>query len=354
MLTIGHTLVLGNRELTSHAVRIRCERAVAPGVGRLRVRLPYVGGSDSGLPAAVGDDVRLDLDGGDVAWGSATVFTGTVAALRHGPDGVEVLAGDASWALAQFRPATTYEGQTAGAVVSALAGDAGVATGDIDDGPTLPAYVADGATTGWEHVARLAAWSGADGWVTATGEVALRARDATTADAALRWGRELLAAGAVEAGVPASGVSAAGEGPGPADDRPGAFRFTATGSPPAPPVAVRYRPGLRATDVAGGATTAWLTRETTRRRPVVLETFLLPQVGPGDVLEVQDAPVPVPLLQVRRVEHRVDAAGGRTRIVARAGADADLLGQLGSLLGQLGGLLADPAGALAGAAGGLL
>jgi len=221
-------------------------------------------------------------------------------------------------------------------------------------GETWPERLADGATTGWEHVARLAAWSGADAWVTADGGVALRARDATTADAALRWGRELLAAGAVEAGVPASGVAAAGEGPGPADDRPGAFRFTATGAPPAPPAAVRYRPGLRATDVAGGATTAWLTRETTRRRPVTLETFLLPQVGPGDILEVQDAPVPVPLLQVRRVEHRVDAAGGRTRIVARAGADADLLGQLGGLLGQMSSLLANPAGALAGAVGGLL
>ena len=348
MLTLGHTLVLGDRELTSHVVHLRCERSLAPGVGRLRARLPYVGE----VPAAVGDDVRLDLDSGDAAAaGAATVFTGTIAALRHGPEGVDVLAGDASWTLAQFRPATTYEGQTAGGVVGALAGDAGASTGSLDDGPTLAAYVADGASTGWEHVARLAAWSGADAYVTADGDVTMRARDASSADAVLRWGREVLAARSTEAALPSSGVVAAGEGPGPADDHPGAFRFTATGTPPAPPAAVRYRPGLRATDVAGTATTGWMTREATRRRPVELLAFLLPGVGPGDVLEIQEAPLPLPLLQVRRVEHRVDGAGGRTRIVARAGADADLLGSLGSLLG---GLLANPAGALAGAVGGLL
>ncbi|EIV92704.1 hypothetical protein [Frankia sp. QA3] len=337
MLTLGHTLVLGGREFTSHAVHVRCERAVAPGVGRLRVRLPYVGG----LPAAVGDDVRLDLDSGDVAAGSATVFTGTITALRHGPAGVDVHAGDASWALAHYRPAITYEGQTAGGVVGALAGEAGASTATLDDGPTLPAYVADGATTGWEHIARLAAWSGADAYVTADGDVTLRARDASSVDAALRWGREVLAAGSTDAPLPASGVADAGEGPGPADDRPGAFRFTATGAPPAAPVAVRYRPGLRATDVTRVATTSWMTREATRRRPIELLTFLLPALGPGDLVEVRDAPVPLSLLQVRRVEHRVDAAGARTRIVARAGAGSDLLGQLGSLLGN-------PAGAVGG------
>ena len=343
MLTLAHTLVLGDREFTSHLVRLRCERSVAPGIGLLRARLPYVGD----LPAAVGDDVRLDLDSGDPAAGAGRVFTGTVAALRHAAGGVEVIAGDASWALARFRPATSYEGQTAGGVIGALAGDAGVALGAVDDGPTLPAYVADGAGTGWEHVARLAAWSGAQAWVDAEGGVRVHARDAASADVALRWGREVLAVRATDAGLSVSGVAAAGEGPGPADDHPGAFRFTATGAPPSPPAAVRYRPALRATDVAGAATTGWLTREATRQRPVELHTFLLPGVGPGDILEVQDAPMPLPLLEVRRVEHRLDRAGGRTRIVARAGADADLLGRLGELLGN-------PAGALAGAVGGLL
>lgn len=347
MLTLRHTLVLGDREFTSHLVRLRCERAVAPGIGLLRARLPHVGD----LPAAVGDDVRLDLDSGDPAAGAGPVFTGTVTALRHAAAGVEVVAGDVSWTLAQFRPATSYEGQTAGGVIGALAADAGVSLGPVDDGPTLPAYVADGATTGWEHIARLAAWSGAPAVVDAGGTITVRARDAASADVALRWGREVLAVRATDAALPTSGVAAAGEGPGPADDHPGAFRFTATGAPPVPPVAVRYRPGLRATDVAGAATTAWLTREATRRRPVELDATLLPGVGPGDVLEVQDAPVPLPLLEVRRVEHRVDRTGGRTRIVARAGADADLLGRLGDLLGSV---LGDPAGALAGAVGGLL
>lgn len=348
MLTLGHTLVLGDREFTSHVVHLRCERAVAPGVGRLRVRLPYVGD----LPASVGDQVRLDLDSGDAAGaGSGTVFTGTITALRHGPGGVDVLAGDASAALAQFRPATTYQGQNAGAVIAALAADAGAATGSVDDGPTLPSYVADGACTGWEHVARLAAWSGADAFVDGDGRLIVRVRDASIADIALRWGREVIAGDATDAGMPPSGVAAAGEGPGPADSNSDAFRFTATGAPPSAPVAVRYRPGLRATDVAGAATTGWLTREATRRRPIEVMAFLLPGVGPGDVIEIQEAPVPLPLLQIRRVEHRVDGAGGRTRIVARAGADADLLGRLGGLLG---GLLGSPAGALAGAAGGLL
>ena len=206
MLTLGHTLVLGDREFTSHVVHVRCERSVAPGVGLLRARLPYVGD----LPAAVGDDVRLDLDSGDPAAGSATVFTGTIAGLRHTPDGVDVLAGDASWTLAQFRPATTYEGQTADAVISALAGDAGASAGSLADGPTLPAYVDDGAPPpAAGTVAQLAAWSGADAYVTADGDVApgpgrvirRRARCAGGAGAA---------AGSTEAALPASGVAARG------------------------------------------------------------------------------------------------------------------------------------------------
>lgn len=343
MLTLGHSLVIGDREFTSHLVRLRCERSVAPGVGLLRARLPYVGD----LPAEAGDDVRLELDSGDVGAGAGRVFTGSVIALRHTAAGVDLVAGDASALLAQYRPATTYQGQTAGGVIGALAADAGAGTGSLQDGPTLPAYVADGAATAWEHVTRLAAWSGADAWIDPDGDLVVAAVDGTSAGVALRWGREVLSVAATDAQPPESGVAAAGEGPGPADDDPGAFRFSANGSPPSPPVAVRYRPGLRAADVTGAATTGWSTREATRRRPIELHTLVLPQVGPGDVVEVQDAPVPVPLLTVRRVEHRLDRHGGRTRIVARASADADLLGRLGALLG-------DPAGALAGAVGGLL
>lgn len=337
MLTLGYTLALGNREFTSQVVRLRCERAVAPGVGVLRAHLPYRGD----LPAAVGDDVRLDLDSGEQ---QETVFTGVVVALRHSRFGVEVVAGDASWQLAQHRPGTSFEGQHAADVITALADAAGVSVGAVETGPLLPSYLADGATTGWEHVARLAAWSAATALVTADGELTVAAPDPATPTHALKWGREVLDVVGAESGAPPSAVSFASEGPGPADDKPGAFRFTASSAAPAAPVAVRYRPGLRADDLAADATTDWLTREAARRTPVQLQAFLLPAVAPGDVLEIQEAPYPVPLLQVRRVQHRLDRRGGRTHIAAWGAPSEDLLGSL----------LASALGAVAGAVGGLL
>jgi hypothetical protein len=77
---------------------------------------------------------------------------------------------------------------------------------------------------------------------------------------------------------------------------------------------------------------------------VVVDAFLLPAIAPGDFVEVQDAPMRVPMLLVHRVAHRLDRhGGGTTTLAGRRAADADLLGVLGGLLG-----------AAAGAIGGLL
>lgn len=349
MISSRHLLTLGDRLYDSQLLSLRCERAVGPGVSTLVVELPYPGG----VATSVGDEVILELDAGDagVPGASATWFTGTVTELRATPGGVAVRAGDASVALAGFRPTTTFEGQPAGDVIAGLCAAAGVETGQIEAGPDLPAYVADGWTTAWEHVSRLAAFSGATPTVSGQGAVQAVAEQPVLADVALRAGREILRVDVRDAGPPATGVRIAGEGPGPAGDRPGAFRFRASAPAGAgSPGSVTTVAALRDLDAVSAATTAAATRDVARRRRAELVTWLQPQLEPGTLLEVQDTAAPVPLLEVRRVTHRIGPAGATTTVAAWAAPGEDLLALLGDLLGSL---LAGPAGAIGAALGAL-
>lgn len=102
---------------------------------------------------AVGDAVTLGLghDGEE-----ETVFTGAVEAVRPAISGVAVRALGRSHDLLNLRTSATYVNQSAGSVARDLIGQAGLSIGTVDEGPVLPRYVVDRASSGYGHLKDLA------------------------------------------------------------------------------------------------------------------------------------------------------------------------------------------------------
>lgn len=102
---------------------------------------------------AVGDsvDLRLGHDGEN-----ERVFMGEVASVRPHIAGVVIRGLGTIGALLNTRAASFYENQTAGAIVRDLAGQAGLSTGTVDEGPLLPRYAVDSRLNAYTHLRELA------------------------------------------------------------------------------------------------------------------------------------------------------------------------------------------------------
>jgi hypothetical protein len=341
LLTPAYELTLGSQLWKEQALEIRVTLACAPLVDVLHVRLP----ASAPLSAAVGDPALLVLDSSEQ---KETVFTGTIDAIRRSFGEICVTALDAGGVLARYRPATTYEQVTAGTVIRGLAGDAGMSTGSVDDGADLAFYVADPSRTAWEHVARLAAWGGAIATVSSADEVETAVIDATQADVALRYGRDLLSIDADQKHSAVDSWVVAGEGGAGATSAPEATRpttdFFAGNRPDGPALAKRWRfePALRTVQSAATAGAALQRAYSTSRASGRMQVFLQPQLRCGTVIEVQDLPSGLPggPLWIAHVEHVLGDRGGMTKLRFQQGGDSfDPTALLGSLAGAIGGLL---------------
>jgi hypothetical protein len=330
----GCTVTLGDQQWTSQVLALDVLLAAAPLAGSASVRLPAL----SPVAAEPGDPAIIELDNGEAA---ATVFTGTVTAVRRELAGTTVSAVDAAGMLARYRPSTTYEKVNAATVIRNLAGDVGVNIGDLDDGVALTWYAADPLRTALDHVARLAAWSGALARVDADGRLVATSVGATQAEVALRYGREVLALERTHRAREIEGFTVAGESGAGSADVPEALRpasdFFGGNRPDGPDAGHRwsFEPALRTTEAAGTASAAAMWRYTAGRQLGTLTAFLQPGLRPGGVIEIQDLPDPLSTAPVwlDRVRHRLGPDGAWTTARMYAGGPAAGGGLLGSLAG---------------------
>ncbi len=339
LLSPSYSLILGSQELVEQALSIRVSLDLAPVVDSLEVVLP----PHVALSAQAGDDVKLKLNNGET---EAEVFTGTIEAIHRRFDSIRVRALNGGGTLARFRPAITFEQVSAGDVATSLCGAAGVDTGEIADGVDLAFYAADPGRNAWEHIARVAEWSGAIARMTAENTLDMRVVNATNAEVALRYGRELLSldqesrAAAIESFVVA-GESGAGSTSAPEAVRPSTDFFGGS-RPDGPSLASRWssQPALRTTAAAASAGAALQRAYGASRMRGHFRAFLLPQLQPGAVVEIQDLPegLATDVIWLRRVSHVIERRGASTRAdFARGGDSFDPLTLLGSLAGAIGG-----------------
>jgi len=340
VLTPTYSLTLGDQLWTEQALEIGLRLDAAPLLDVLTVRLP----SEARPSAGLGDPVELEVDGGE---GGERVFVGSIAGLRRDVTELIVTALDGGGALAAYRPATTYEQVTAGTLIKTLCGELGIATADVEDGPTLAFYAADPGRSALEHVARLAGWCGALARFTEDGEL-VSTVVGTSPDLALRYGRELLAFQGAQLTAPIESFVVVGEaGAGDASElealRPTSDFFAGSRPEgPSPTALWRFEPALRTASAAGTASAALLRQYGSSRRPARLHATLLPALRPGAVLEIQDLPDDLQggPFWADRVEHRLGNTGATTSArLQEAGEEFDPMSLLGSLAGAVGALL---------------
>jgi hypothetical protein len=333
------SIVLGSEQFDTHAVRVTAQLAPLPGIGSFRAVFPAL----TQISASAGDDASLDLDGGE---GNERVLTGTVRVVRRGIRQTEVIVADASFALAELRPATTYRNRSADDVIKALASDAGI-TVDSDVGLPMAAYVADQRRTAAQHIALLASLGGAVARVNGDGELEVNRPVAAMPDVAMKYGREIIACDISTGAAPAAKRIHTGSGPAGSAMAPNALRPTNEPLPSGAsdpgsgaiwmPFAILRTPTAAST--AGAAADVAAASAATRIRA---SAFLIPALRPGLVVDVQDLPGAMsggPWM-LTRVTHTLDARdGGRTMFEGEQASSLDLAALAGAALSAIGGLL---------------
>ena len=329
-----HSLTLGSLRYDSHAADITAVLALLPRGGSATIRLP----AGVRFEATPGDTAQLDLDGGD---GASTILTGQVAKARHAVDAIEVAIADAGGILGRLRPSASFERQPASGIVRKLAGDAGVNLGALDLDLDLPSYAAHPSRTAAEHIARLAEWGDALALVDADGKLAIRQRPEGPADAALRYGREIVAIEHTAAEPLNPRRFAIGSGPAGNASDPNALRPSPGPLPEdaddgGPGVLRVAAPALRTPAAATQASTAASAAAARAAGRLDIRGFLRPKLRPGQVIEIQDLPDGLPggAFLLTQVEHRLAHGLGMTRLSAER-----LAAPSGGLLGAAGGLL---------------
>jgi hypothetical protein len=334
MLSPSIQLHIGTLTYGPQIAALRLRRVRLPAVDRLDVVLP----TGVRLDAAPGDDMTLDLDGGE---GGDTVFTGRVAEIRRRFDTVTVTARGGADRLARTRPLLALDQITAGSAIARIATAADVEPGEIADGPTLAIYAADGRATALAEVARLAAFSGASAHFDGAGRLSVPDPEQLGEPLALRYGREILAAESGEGDASGPTLHVVGEGGNPSGRQArwvlADFDRGSTGAGDARRIAL---PEIRTKQDADKAAAALAAARAARAKSVRLTTFLIPALAPGLPLQLADMPDGVPLSRatVHQVVHAVRPDGAAVSDVWGTGFSSED-GLLGSLIGAVGGLL---------------
>jgi hypothetical protein len=324
---------MGSQQWTNQVVNIDLSLAACPGVNSLRALLPAA----APFSAAVGDSVDLTLNSGEH---EEAVFSGEIDSVRRLPDGIHVSALDAGGILARFRPAATYENAGPATLVRNLASDAGVQTGQLENGDELSFYVADPSRTAWEHVGRICGWIGALAGVSASNQVESKVVNTAQADLALRYGREILGLEQTKCAAPLTSFTIAGEaGTGSAsspDARRPATDFFQGNRPDGPSRTAywQWQPALRTVSSAASAGAALQRDYAAFREAGKLTAYLQPALRPATVIQIQDVPSGLPggPVWIWRARHTLTHQGAVT--VAWFASSGGGAGGLNSLLGS--------------------
>jgi hypothetical protein len=315
-----------SRRQDRHLIALSSELGVGSAGGRCIVEL-----ADPSQPAPVpGDSVEVSLGRGDGP--PVRVFTGEVHEVSRTATSLRVTCTDGLAKLARMDVEAAYEGQSAGAIVRDVLGQAGVGAGTISDGPTLASYLLHRGPRALRHLQRLAELCGMDLFTDPKGKACFISSNESGAQHTARYGENLLRLSLEDAPPAYDSITVSGEG---AASTKGAGKehwlvtdstsvsakaalgprgLIMPGSEGDFPIQVvdgAVRAGEAARQVAQGRMAALAARP--------LRGFLCllgdPAIAPGDRISVAGLPaatpaLPFPALRVRRTRHSLDARQG--------------------------------------------
>ena len=327
---------LGNLRYDTHAVRCTASLGLFPRGSTAEIHLPF----GVRFEAAPGDEATLDINGGE---GAKTILTGKVRTVRRTLDAIVVTVTDAAGALGSFRPAATFEKQSASQIIKKLASDVAVTPGSIDVALDLAAYVAHPGRTASEHIADLARLGNAIAMTGTDGRLNVVPRPSGQPTAALKYGREIISYDVSKEAVVNGSRFVIGFGPAGSTSavdalRPSVESLPSDASDGGAGVRRYPTPVLRTPSEARAGSKALQASAAAQSERLIASGFLLAALRPGDVIEVQELPAGLsagPWMLVR-VNHTIERGAGSTHLEATTAATSSLLG---NVLGAIGGLL---------------
>jgi hypothetical protein len=281
------SLTVGNYQYTSQVVRLRVSLGLLPSVNRAVATFPAA----VVLSASAGDDATVDLL---VDSEATTILSGTVHEIGSSMSTRRVVICDGSAELCAARPMKTFEAPQAGDVIRSLSSETGVNVGSVDADLEMPVCVIDQSRNAAEHIASIAALCDCLALVGSDNNLAVTSIP-LLADSALRYGRELLEYRVSQRPASRPELVAIGHGPAGSAQAPEALRPTVACLPAGakdPSAEVQWSAyGLlrtpKAALTAGRALNGIRSRST---QTVEAHCILCPQIRPGIVVEVADAP----------------------------------------------------------------
>ena len=334
VLALSATIRLGNLRYDTHALSVETDLQLLPASNQVRCRLP----ASVPVEARGGDEAEVTLANGEQ---EAKILTGMVTSVSRSFTATDVTAVDGAALLARGRPADTFQSKAPGDILRSLAEAAGAPVGRITLNPEpFPYYAATQQRTATEHVANLAALGGGLAAIDGEGRLNAFLRPLPPAEAALRYGRELLDLQVIEDEVQ-SDVALIGAGAAASAGDPRALQPTVralSGDAGEASINLVWQsfPALRTPASREAAAQEASARRSAQARRLVANCWLQPQLRPGMLIEIQGLPDRLAggTVLLTGVSHRLARRGGFTRFEGVSGEPG-----AGSLLEALGGLL---------------
>ena len=317
------------------ALQVTC--SLLPAVNTARVLFPAA----VTINAAPADEAEVSIDAGD---GAVKVLSGLIQSVEHRPFDTTVVISDGSYALSNYRPNATFEKQNAANIAQTLASDIDVGVANTDIDLSIPQYAAHQKRSAAEHIAILAKLSDGFAMINADGELSVKNWPEGPADAAIKYGRDLIDFN-FSRHQSTHSVAPIGNGPSGSIDGPDALRLATSQLPesvPDPGQNLVWQPQLMLrTPAAVQTAQSGLARERNQRAgQAQFINLLRPDFTPGMTLEIQDIPN-VNVADkwiITQVTHEI-AQGSHARTIMKAHETAGTGGLLDSLAGALGAFL---------------
>ncbi len=279
-------------------------------------------GQVNGLKPARDDEATIELgyaDNGDLS----QVIAGTVVVVEPGLTTSRVVGHSAAATLLRTFVEQTYESKTAGAIVRALADQAGVDVATAEEGITFPAYVVDGRRSVYHHMRDLADLCGFDLYINADGELVFEKFISGNTIHVFEYAKHIVELDVQQVPLQAELVEAWGESPGSGRGEESwawltkDFSSSKGTAGSGDPKLLLERPALRTTEAARAAAEAAHTRIQRRAIRGRLLVTGQPEIKLGDAIRLRDVPETAMnrTFQVRSVTHRITKIGGFTTMV---------------------------------------
>jgi phage protein D len=318
---LGVNLGGGADPWQQHLLALRVESGLAPFADTAEMTLAVTPQSP---PVALADSGSLSLGYSDDA--AATVFTGVVAEIRHGLGMQQVRLTNGAAALARLRINQSFEQQSAGDIVSALAELAAVATETVEAGADYPFYVVSQGQSVYRHMAELARQNDFAAWLTPDDKLFFAPLTAGEPVATFTYGDNLLALQMNEAAPVFDAVTVIGEG---AAGSQGAKAWSWLVKEPSAVTGdagagdsqrLVAAPGLRTGALAQHTAAGMVNRSSTMKVTGRLLATGAPAVTVGSTIEIVNAPQSLAngRFLVHRVRHELTRQQGFTTFISFA------------------------------------